>query len=145
MRTLLLAPDGVWADVTPQVIQWGPCPADWPWQGVVDRIGDAQVLGEALTVDRATLAMVHGSIERWMASRVWDVVCTPGVEAVSVMRVGSNDHVGWLQALSAFTGRDLGDPHYRWAELRARWLMWAHTTPTGPVPLAGARIVVGAT
>ena len=145
MRTLLLAPDGVWTDVTQQVTQWGDTPAIWPWQGVLDKIGDAWVIGEPLTVERATLTMVHGTIERWMACRVWDTVCTPGVESVSVMRVGSNHHASWLTDLCQFTGRPLGDPHYRWSEMRARWLLWAHTEAVGQIPLDGAHIVVGAT
>lgn len=148
MRTWLLAPDGVWVDVTVQVPGHGPEPARWSWPEIVAEIGgEVPVRFDlAMGLDRGDLVSVHGNVpDRWVANLIWSTLCTDRVDAVTVLRITPLGQVEWLDALRAWVGRPTTDrPPVAWQDRRARWMLWAHATTDGPVPLDNARIVVGA-
>lgn len=146
MRTWILAPDGVWSEVTDRLLDRGERPGDWAWPEVVSGIGPAEA-GPVLVVDRDELAQVHAHLpDRWIANRVWDTLCGPGIDSVTVIRVAPPDRPVWLAAVADFAGRPgVGDAHYAWRDRRDRWLLWAHGLGTGTPALDGAYLAVGAT
>lgn len=145
MRTWMLAPDGVWSEVTGRVADRGDQPGDWTWTELVAAIGPAEA-GPVMVVDRADLAQVHAHLaDRWIANRIWDTLCGPGIDSVTVVRVAPSDRIAWLAAVADFAGRpEVGEPHYAWRDRRGRWLLWAHGLGVATPALDGAYLAVGA-
>lgn len=144
MRTWLLAPDGVWTEVTSRLPRHDDGPADWPWPEIVASVGAPVVFEECAVVDRDHLGQTHGQFrDRWIAQRVWDVLCSPRITHVTVVHVTPHSQSLWFSALAEYTGR-AGEPHYHWRDRRGRWLLWAHSDAEMTPPLDGARIIVDA-
>lgn len=144
MRTWVLAPDSTWVEVTARLGDHDGDPAYWPWEDILATLGAPMTLESYAVVDRAGLHQVHGQFrDRWIAQRVWDVLCTPRISHVTVVHLTPQSGSVWLEALGRWTGR-AGRPHMHWADRRHRWMLWAHTEGETP-PLDGAYMVVGAT
>jgi hypothetical protein len=145
MRTWILAPDSTWTEVTDRLGEHDGDPAYWPWPEIVAALGAPAILDEYTVIERDGLAGIHRQIgDQWIARRVWDVLCSPGITNVTVLHVTPHSRSRWLDALAAWTGRD-GRPHYHWTDRRYRWMLWAHAEDEVTPPLDGAYMVVGAT
>lgn len=144
MRTSLLAPDGVWTDVTEHLACWGEDVKTYPWQIITSDISDCGIgIRAVVTYSRQTLYTADDPGDRVIRNLVWSAVCAEGVSAVTLLHLwyfaGAD---AWLDAVTKWAGTTGDAPQYLWAERRCQWMLWAHY-PTAAPDLENARLVVG--